>query len=177
MSSPRQALLKRNTTYTPEQFSAHWLKHGSKVTPWALENGVTYYAQTSRQQQYLSCLILRLLSTVENTQDDRYLQIHNPRVAPGVQAPSDLNISESDGAAEMCFERGLDFKSTAKCDDYYQNVILPDERAFLVRDALQHLRWLEPGAMVGDRVVLIQDGKALIDCEKDLKIWNEWPVE
>lgn len=45
MSSPGQALLKRNATYTREQFSAHWLKHGAKVTPWALENGVTYYAQ------------------------------------------------------------------------------------------------------------------------------------
>lgn len=89
--------------------------------------------------------------------------------------PSDFHVSEWDGAAEMVFERGPDFQSTAKSDDYYQKVILPDERSFLISEALQHLRWMEPGAVEGDKVVIIRDGKALIDCEEDTKIWKEWP--
>ncbi|KAI1611239.1 hypothetical protein EDD37DRAFT_443605 [Exophiala viscosa] len=148
MSSPRQALLKRRASYTKEQFSAHWLKHGAKVTPWALENGVTFYAQ-----------------------------IHNPSIAPGVTVPSTVNILEWDGAAEMVFGRGPDLKSTSKSDYYHQKVILPDERAFLTSEALQHLQWMDPGAIVGDKVIIIQDGKALIDCEEDMKIWNEWPAK
>ena len=91
--------------------------------------------------------------------------------------PSDLNIFEWDGAAEMIFERGPDFKSTTKSDDYYQKVILPDERAFLISEALQHLRWMEPRTMVGDKVVIIQDGKAMVDCEEAMKIWNDWPAK
>ncbi|KAK5196697.1 hypothetical protein LTR99_005489 [Exophiala xenobiotica] len=148
MSRPRQALLRRNATYTREQFSAHWLKHAAKVTPWALENGITYYAQ-----------------------------IHNPRLAPGVMVPSALNVSGWDGAAEMIFERGPDFKSTAKSDDYYQKVILPDERAFLMSEALQHLRWMDPGTVVGDKVVIIEDGKAMIDCEETMGIWKDWTAK
>lgn len=89
--------------------------------------------------------------------------------------PSDLDISEWDGAAEMIFERGPDFKSTAKSDDYYQKVILQDERAFLRSEALQHLQWADCGTVVGDKVVIIQDGEAMIDCEEDKKSWNNWP--
>jgi len=91
--------------------------------------------------------------------------------------PSDLDISEWDGAAEMTFERGPDFKSTTKSDDYYQKVILPDERAFLLSEALQHLRWMEPGAVVGEKVIIIQDGKAMIECEEDMKIWGDWSAK
>lgn len=45
MTDLGQALLKRHADYTREQFSEHWLKHAAKVTPWALENGIKYYAQ------------------------------------------------------------------------------------------------------------------------------------
>jgi hypothetical protein len=91
--------------------------------------------------------------------------------------PSDLNVSEWDGAAEMIFERGPDFKSTAKSDDYYQKVILPDERAFLTSEALQHLRWMDPETMAGDKVVIIEDGKAMIDCEETMGIWKDWTAK
>ncbi len=98
-------------------------------------------------------------------------------MGPGAMLPSDLHIAEWDGAAEMTFERGPDFKSTAKSDDYYQKVILPDERAFLISEALQNLRWVDPETMVGDKVVIIQGGRAMIDCEEDMKIWNDWPAK
>ncbi len=98
-------------------------------------------------------------------------------MGPGAMLPSDLHIAEWDGAAEMTFEREPDFKSTAKSDDYYQKVILPDERAFLISEALQNLRWVDPETMVGDKVVIIQDGRAMIDCEEDMKVWNDWPAK
>jgi hypothetical protein len=91
--------------------------------------------------------------------------------------PSALNVSDWDGAAEMIFERGPDFKSTAKSDDYYQKVILPDERAFLMSEALQHLRWMDPGTVVGDKVVIIEDGKAMIDCEETMGVWKGWTAK
>lgn len=185
MTNPRQALLKRSASYTREKFSTHWLKHGSKVTPWALDNGVTYYAQvripTIREASHTAAVSLMSVICVQVTVGIHRLtvslQIHNPRVAHGVTVPSNFNISGWDGAAEMAFERGPDFKSTAKSDDYYQNVILPDERTFLVCEALQHLQWMDPGAIVGDKIVFLQGGKALIDCEEDMKIWNNWLVK
>jgi hypothetical protein len=88
--------------------------------------------------------------------------------------PADLDISEWDGAAEMLIERPADFKSTIKSNDYYQKVILPDERAFLLSEALDHLRRVDGGTIVGDKVVIIQDGKAMIDFEEDMKTWKEW---
>jgi hypothetical protein len=42
-------------------------------------------------------------------------------------------------------------------------VILPDERRFLLDDALKILQGVEPGAVVGDRIELIIDGRAVVD--------------
>ena len=77
----------------------------------------------------------------------------------------------------MLFERAPDFKSTVKSNDYYQKVILQDERAFLLSEALQHIRRVDSGTVVGNKVVIIQDGKAMINCEEDMKIWREWPSQ
>jgi hypothetical protein len=57
-------------------------------------------------------------------------------------------------------------------DDYYRAktgkayhlaVILPDERRFLLDEALKSLQGVEPGAVDGDRVELIVDGRAVVD--------------
>jgi hypothetical protein len=77
----------------------------------------------------------------------------------------------------MIFERAPDFRSTVKSNDYYQKVILPDERAFLLSEALQHIRRVDSGTVVGDNLVIIQDGKAMINCEEDMRIWREWPSQ
>jgi hypothetical protein len=77
----------------------------------------------------------------------------------------------------MIFERAPDFKSTAKSNDYYQKVILQDEETFLLSKALQHIRRVDSGTVVGNKVVIIQDGKVMIDCEEDMKIWREWPSQ
>jgi hypothetical protein len=64
------------------------------------------------------------------------------------------------------------FPPIVTIDDYYRAktgkayhlaVILPDERRFLLDEALKSLQGVEPGAVVGDRVELIIDGKAVVD--------------
>lgn len=63
-------------------------------------------------------------------------------------------------------------------DDYYRpktgktyhlDVILPDERRFLLDEALKILQGVEPGAVDGDRFELIVDGKAVVDVSE----WQE----
>jgi hypothetical protein len=39
---------------------------------------------------------------------------------------------------------------------------MPDEKRFLLDEALKHLQGVEPGAVDGDRVELIVDGKAVV---------------
>jgi len=41
----KQALLKRNPSTSPEEFSANWLRHGALAAPWFLSYGYSYYAQ------------------------------------------------------------------------------------------------------------------------------------
>jgi hypothetical protein len=64
------------------------------------------------------------------------------------------------------------FPPIVTIDDYYRAktgkayhlaVILPDERRFLLDEALKSLQSVEPGAVVGDRVELIVHGKAVVD--------------
>lgn len=64
------------------------------------------------------------------------------------------------------------FPPVVTIDDYYRakvgksyhlEVILPDERRFLLDEALKILQGVEPGGVVGDRVELIVDGKATVD--------------
>ena len=45
---------------------------------------------------------------------------------------------------------------------YHLEVIMPDEKRFLLDEALKHLQGIEPGAVDGDRVELIVDGKAVV---------------
>lgn len=58
MTGQGQGLLKRHVKYTREEFSEHWLNHASKVTPWALENGVIYHAQVVLINFYRTCPFL-----------------------------------------------------------------------------------------------------------------------
>jgi hypothetical protein len=67
------------------------------------------------------------------------------------------------------------FPPVVTIDDYYRAktgkayhlaVILPDERRFLLDEALKSLQGVEPGAVVGDRVKLIVDGRAAVNVGK-----------
>lgn len=73
------------------------------------------------------------------------------------------------------------FPPVLTIDDYYRSktgkayhldVIMPDERRFLLDEALKILRGVEPGAVDGDRVELIVDGKAVVDVSEWQKIFD-----
>lgn len=140
-----QALLKRNPTMSTEEFSTHWFKnHAAIVLPYFLANGVDYYAQ-----------------------------IHNPTLTSPITAPKDLDISEWDGAAELRF-RDVRPEQTAAGKKYFEEVILMDERRFLVGEALGHVRMVGAGVVTGERRVIIEDGKVVcgLDWVENGKIWE-----
>ena len=56
---------------------------------------------------------------------------------------------------------------------YHLGIITPDERRFLLSPAMEHLQGIEPGAVVGDRVELVVDGKAKIDFKEWQKVYDE----
>jgi hypothetical protein len=59
--------------------------------------------------------------------------------------------------------------------DYYAEVVLVDEVRFLVSAAREHLKRVEPGTVVGDRRVVIQDGKSLIEIPESVwEVWREY---
>jgi len=86
-----------------------------------------------------------------------------------------IELEDWDAVAEMVFP------PIVTVDDYYRAktgkayhlaVILPDEKRFLLDDALKILQSVEPGAVTGDRVELIVDGKATVDVGKWQKVFN-----
>jgi hypothetical protein len=56
--------------------------------------------------------------------------------------------------------------------DYYRQVILVDERRFLVSEAMEHIYRVPPMTVEGTRKVVIQDGKCLIDVPEE--VWEVW---
>ncbi|PMD41610.1 hypothetical protein L207DRAFT_511445 [Hyaloscypha variabilis F] len=56
--------------------------------------------------------------------------------------------------------------------DYYREVIVADERRFLVSEALEHIYRVPPMTADGERKVVIRDGKCLIDVPEI--VWEVW---
>jgi hypothetical protein len=142
-----QALLKRHPSMTKEQFSAHWYNsHAPKVIPYFLSAGVDYYAQ-----------------------------IHNPVLIPGASPAEDLDISDWDGAAELKFAE-VTPEGPEGGKKYFQEVILVDERRFLISEALDHVKRVDPGTVKGDRKVIIEGGNVVceLDYGSDAKIWTSY---
>jgi len=80
-----------------------------------------------------------------------------------------IDLEEWDAAAEMVFPAVVtieDYYRSKVGKKYHLEVILPDEKRFLQDEALKHLRGVEPGAVCGDRVELIVDGKAMVSVGK-----------
>ena len=61
----------------------------------------------------------------------------------------------------------------AFADLYYVNVILPDERRFLVGEAKMHMKVVSAGSIDGERKVIIEKGKAVVEAGAWLG-WNEF---
>lgn len=71
-----------------------------------------------------------------------------------------------DAVAEMVFPPVLtleDYYRPKVGKAYHFDVISPDEKRFLLDEAIKHLQGVEPGAVEGDRVELIVDGKSMVD--------------
>ena len=57
-------------------------------------------------------------------------------------------------------------------EDYYREVILPDERRFLVSEALEHIYRVPPQSVKGERKVVIDEGKVLVEVPES--VWEVW---
>ena len=58
---------------------------------------------------------------------------------------------------------------------YHRDVVLEDERRFLVSEAQLHLKVVGPGSVKGERRVVIQDGKCVIEVGEDVwRVWREY---
>lgn len=50
--------------------------------------------------------------------------------------------------------------------EYYEKIILPDEREFLLDEARAHMVVFAAGSVEGDRVEIMQDGIAVVEEEE-----------
>jgi len=143
-----QALIARKPTMSQKEFSDHWYnKHAPLVLPYFLSFGFQYYAQT-----------------------------HGPLTSKNEEVKKILG--GFDGAAESIHS------STSRTEPesawkkaYYDEVIRPDERRFLVSEALHHFKVVPAGSVEGEKRVVIQDGKAVIDVPEDgevMRVWREY---
>ena len=161
-----QGLLKRNPTMTQKEFSNHWLtKHAPLVVPFFLHSGITHYEQVCNASPPDS---LRHLTVV-------LLQIHGPL---STSNPT-LDVSAWDGAAAMPAQELLDMPAPMPKwkDDYYKEIILSDERRFLVSEALEHILRVDPGTVTGEKKVIIENGKCLVEVKEEIwKVWREYEI-
>lgn len=66
-------------------------------------------------------------------------------------------------------------KNDPAYDGYYENVILADERRFLASEAKLHVKRVEPGTVEGRRVVIIENGQALVSIPDEImEEWRKW---
>lgn len=167
-----QGLFKRNPNLTAEQFSTHWFtKHAPLVIPFFLDLGIQHYEQVGLPSlpslPFLPFLpFLYFLSLPK--------QLHGPLTTASPTFTA-LAITH-DGAAGMPSPSDLaNFPppSLAKWKlDYYREVILVDERRFLVSEALEHVHRVPPMTVQGERKVVICEGRCLIDVPES--VWEVW---
>jgi hypothetical protein len=159
MTSPNQVgLIKRHPSLTRAQFSHYWLHtHAATGLPWALAAG---------------CIT--------------YVQIHNPRLSTtSASPPTDLDITQYDGAAELVLNPPPGFMESAKARDFFKKVVAPDEMKFMVDEARKHARFVEKRLVEGDRFVIVEggkvviggDGRPVVDMAEAMRVWDEWVVE
>ncbi|KFY07730.1 hypothetical protein V492_06886 [Pseudogymnoascus sp. VKM F-4246] len=140
-----QGLLKRNPALTPAEFSHHWYHKHAPLV-------IPFFLHSGTQH---------------------YEQMHAPL---STNDPS-LDLSAWDGVAGMPPQEVLDAPSKLPKwkQDYYREVILPDERRFLVSEALDHIYRVKPQTVTGERRVVIQEGKPLVEVGEEVwKIWREY---
>ncbi|KAI7272360.1 hypothetical protein KC343_g1620 [Hortaea werneckii] len=128
-----QALLKRRPGTSVAEFQAYYQSHHAKlVTPWCKANGVTYYAQ-----------------------------IHGPLQWTTSTSNPTISLADWDAAAEMVFPPGFQLEQMAE-REYYEEMILPDERRFLLDEARRHMVVVTAGSVEGRRVEVIKGGNVVL---------------
>lgn len=148
IKSMDQGLLRRNPSLTPEEFSTHWFtKHAPLIVPFFLDLGVAHYEQMHGPLTTTSPSLSALISTYDG--------------AAGMPLPSDLAAFPPPTLAKWKL-------------DYYRQVILVDERRFLVSEAMEHIHRVPPLTVAGTRKVVIHDGKCLIDVPET--VWEVWKL-
>jgi hypothetical protein len=70
-----------------------------------------------------------------------------------------------------------DYYSVKTGKAYHLAVILPDERRFLLDEALKILQGVQPGAVVGERVEFIVDGKVMVDVGEWQGVFDGYATE
>ncbi|KAI7543838.1 hypothetical protein KC331_g7163 [Hortaea werneckii] len=141
-----QVLLKRRPGTSVAEFRAYYQNHHAKlVLPWCKANGVSYYAQIHGP----------LTWTKPHSA--------SPEAATSGAAPpairtstSNINLEDWDAAAEMVFPPDFQLEEM-KEREYYEKIILPDERKFLLDEARAHMIVLAAGSVEGERVEIIRD--------------------
>ncbi|KAH8797935.1 hypothetical protein F5884DRAFT_814120 [Xylogone sp. PMI_703] len=146
ISTMAVALIRRKPDMTPQQFSHHWFtQHAPLVVPMFLYSGVMHYEQFHSP-----------LTTTE----------------PG------LELAEWDGAAGIVRADTADtekMETPAWVSAYYQEVVLVDEKRFLVSEARLHFKRVGPGQVRGERRVVIKDGKCMILVSDEVwRVWREY---
>jgi len=59
--------------------------------------------------------------------------------------------------------------------EYYAEVVVQDEKKMLVSSARDHLLRVEPGTVRGDRRVVIEGGKSLVEVPESVwEVWREY---
>nr|OQO22913.1 hypothetical protein B0A51_11087 [Rachicladosporium sp. CCFEE 5018] len=141
-----QGLLKRRAGMSHEAFKQYYVDHhGPVALPWCFAMGVKYYAQIHKPLRWANDAVR-----------EKYSQT--------------IDLEQWDAVAEMLFPIDFDFgewfASSTVGKRYFQDVILPDERRFLLSNAMEHLQGVDAGSVVGDRIVLIADGKAAVEFQQ-----------
>ncbi|TEY83814.1 hypothetical protein BOTCAL_0024g00220 [Botryotinia calthae] len=166
---PLHALLKRNPAMTKAEFSTHWSQnHAHLVLPYFLD------ARVQRYVQIHGPLSLYLSPSASTSPDS------NPNT-PISLLQAEIEAGEWDGCAELIRSSDTSADTSEATPElswksaYYQDMILADERRFLVSEALDHVKIVETGLITGERKVIIENGESMIDIDRDvMDVWEEY---
>ncbi|PMD50464.1 uncharacterized protein K444DRAFT_621836 [Hyaloscypha bicolor E] len=101
-----------------------------------------------------------------------YAQVHGPLTT--TSSPSTLDLSPWAGAAEKP-PSDSSVEDPQWLTDYYREVVMVDEKRFLDRDAEVWFKRVEPGTVEGERKIIIDGGKLLIEIPESVtRVWKEY---
>ena len=82
-----------------------------------------------------------------------------------------------DAAAEMIFPPGCSGESARESGlgkEYSREVIVPDEKRFLVSEATEHMKVVGLGSVEGERIEFIVDGRPTVEHAEWQKLWEDY---